>query len=78
MTRAPNELRPAPPSCVLSIPGDATGLVPPDGIEHDGTMAHTIPFQDLMHDNFCWGCGADNPDGLQLKSRWDAGAWRAS
>jgi acyl-coenzyme A thioesterase PaaI-like protein len=27
-------------------------------------------FQDQMHDNFCWGCGADNPDGLQLKSRW--------
>lgn len=24
-----------------------------------------------MHDNFCFGCGADNPDGLQLKSRWD-------
>ena len=24
-----------------------------------------------MHDNFCWGCGPDNPDGLQLKSRWD-------
>lgn len=23
-----------------------------------------------MHDNFCWGCGADNPDGLQLKSVW--------
>jgi len=35
-------------------------------------MAHTIPFQDLMHDNFCWGCGADNPDGLQLKSEWRA------
>ena len=30
------------------------------------------PFQDLMHDNFCWGCGADNPDGLQLKSEWRA------
>ena len=28
-------------------------------------------FQDQMHDNFCWGCGADNPDGLQLKSAWD-------
>ena len=27
-------------------------------------------FQDQMHDNFCWGCGADNPDGLHLKSRW--------
>ena len=28
-------------------------------------------FQDAMKDNFCWGCGADNPDGLQLKSHWD-------
>jgi acyl-coenzyme A thioesterase PaaI-like protein len=28
-------------------------------------------FQDRMRDNFCWGCGADNPDGLQLKSRWE-------
>lgn len=28
-------------------------------------------FQDLMTDNFCWGCGADNPDGLHLKSEWD-------
>jgi hypothetical protein len=24
--------------------------------------------QDQLVDNFCWGCGADNPDGLQLKS----------
>jgi acyl-coenzyme A thioesterase PaaI-like protein len=33
---------------------------------------HSIAFfQDQMHDNFCWGCGADNPDGLQLKSSWD-------
>lgn len=29
------------------------------------------PFQDRMHDNFCFGCGADNSDGLQLKSAWD-------
>jgi acyl-coenzyme A thioesterase PaaI-like protein len=28
-------------------------------------------FQDQMRDNFCWGCGADNPRGLQLKSHWD-------
>jgi acyl-coenzyme A thioesterase PaaI-like protein len=27
-------------------------------------------FQDLIHDNFCFGCGADNPDGLQIKSVW--------
>jgi acyl-coenzyme A thioesterase PaaI-like protein len=30
-----------------------------------------VAFQDLMHDNFCWGCGADNPDGLRLKSWWE-------
>lgn len=29
-----------------------------------------VAFQDRMHDNFCFGCGADNPDGLHLKSRW--------
>ena len=28
-------------------------------------------FQDQMQDNFCFGCGADNPDGLQIKSSWD-------
>jgi len=27
-------------------------------------------FQDLMRDNFCFGCGSDNPDGLQIKSVW--------
>src|SRR4051794_41774533 len=32
---------------------------------------HSDAFQDRMHDNFCFGCGADNPDGLQLKSAWD-------
>jgi acyl-coenzyme A thioesterase PaaI-like protein len=34
--------------------------------------ASRIPdaFQDLMAFNHCWGCGADNPDGLRLKSRW--------
>lgn len=28
-------------------------------------------FQDQMRDNYCWGCGADNPAGLHLKSYWD-------
>ena len=28
-------------------------------------------FQDQIRGNFCFGCGADNPDGLQLKSGWD-------
>ena len=27
--------------------------------------------QDQMRDNYCWGCGADNPSGLHLKSYWD-------
>jgi acyl-coenzyme A thioesterase PaaI-like protein len=27
--------------------------------------------QDRIQDNNCWGCGADNPDGLHLKSYWD-------
>lgn len=27
-------------------------------------------FQDLMLDNHCWGCGANNAAGLQLKSEW--------
>lgn len=39
-------------------------------------------FQDAMQGNYCWGCGADNPDGLQLKSRWDGersiAEWSAS
>jgi len=29
-------------------------------------------FQDLMPFNHCWGCGAENPAGLRLKSRWSA------
>ncbi len=29
------------------------------------------PIQDQMKDNYCWGCGADNPAGLHLKSYWD-------
>ena len=27
--------------------------------------------QDRIRDNYCWGCGADNPSGLHLKSYWD-------
>jgi acyl-coenzyme A thioesterase PaaI-like protein len=30
-----------------------------------------VVIQNLVRDNVCWGCGADNPDGLQLKSTWD-------
>jgi acyl-coenzyme A thioesterase PaaI-like protein len=30
----------------------------------------SVAFQDRMVDNYCWGCGADNPAGLQLKSEW--------
>jgi len=28
-------------------------------------------FQDSMGSNVCFGCGADNPDGLQIKSYWE-------
>ena len=28
-------------------------------------------FQDHMPGNVCFGCGAENPDGLQIKSFWD-------
>lgn len=31
-----------------------------------------LAFQDQMQGNFCFGCGADNPDGLQIKSHWQA------
>jgi acyl-coenzyme A thioesterase PaaI-like protein len=45
-------------------------------------MADVVAFQDAMRDNFCWGCGADNHDGLQLKSEWDGegtiARWRPS
>ncbi len=27
--------------------------------------------QDLISHNHCYGCGPDNPDGLQIKSYWD-------
>ena len=28
-------------------------------------------FQDYIHGNVCFGCGKDNPDGLQIKSYWE-------
>jgi acyl-coenzyme A thioesterase PaaI-like protein len=28
-------------------------------------------FQDHMPGNVCFGCGAENPDGLQIKSYWE-------
>ncbi len=28
-------------------------------------------FQDAMPGNHCWGCGAGNDDGFQIKSYWD-------
>ena len=28
-------------------------------------------FQDHMPGNVCFGCGAENPEGLQIKSYWD-------
>jgi len=34
-------------------------------------MTNQTAFQDEMRDNYCWGCGTDNPAGLHLKSYWD-------
>ena len=34
-------------------------------------MPDPVAIQDQIPDNHCWGCGADNPDGLHLKSYWD-------
>ena len=31
-------------------------------------------FQDMMADNHCWGCGAENDAGLRIKSYWDGEA----
>ena len=28
-------------------------------------------FQNYMHSNICFGCGQNNPDGLQIKSYWE-------
>jgi len=28
-------------------------------------------FQDQVQGNYCWGCGAENPKGLHLKSYWE-------
>lgn len=32
-----------------------------------------VAIQDQIPGNYCWGCGADNPEGLQLKSFWIGG-----
>ena len=33
---------------------------------------HTLHYvQDYMGDNVCFGCGAHNPEGLQIKSYWE-------
>jgi acyl-coenzyme A thioesterase PaaI-like protein len=31
----------------------------------------TIPIQDRIPHNHCYGCGPENPDGMQIKSYWD-------
>jgi len=36
-----------------------------------GHARRDVAIQDQMTGNHCWGCGADNPEGLQLKSFWD-------
>jgi acyl-coenzyme A thioesterase PaaI-like protein len=30
-----------------------------------------IPIQDRIPHNHCYGCGPENPDGMQIKSHWD-------
>jgi acyl-coenzyme A thioesterase PaaI-like protein len=35
------------------------------------TGAAAVAIQDRMRDNWCWGCGSDNPEGLHLKTYWD-------
>jgi len=34
-------------------------------------MEEQPAFQDLIEDNYCWGCGPHNAEGLQIKSRWE-------
>lgn len=34
------------------------------------TVSTTPSFQSQIPDNFCFGCGADNPDGLRIQSFW--------
>ncbi|MGB1320497.1 MAG: PaaI family thioesterase [Vibrio gallaecicus] len=33
-------------------------------------MTKPMMFQDQIPNNHCYGCGAENPDGLQIKSYW--------
>jgi acyl-coenzyme A thioesterase PaaI-like protein len=33
-------------------------------------MSDTTAFQDRIGENYCFGCGPDNPEGLQIKSYW--------
>jgi acyl-coenzyme A thioesterase PaaI-like protein len=39
-----------------------------------GTIGGVAVIQDQIPNNYCWGCGADNEDGLQLKSHWEGDA----
>ena len=34
-------------------------------------MTDSAVFQDYLPGKVCFGCGADNPQGLQIKSRWE-------
>lgn len=34
-------------------------------------MGQTTYFQEHLEDNICFGCGNQNPDGLQIKSYWE-------
>jgi acyl-coenzyme A thioesterase PaaI-like protein len=46
------------------------GVVPPIGLGQYGCMEDAA-IQEQLQGNYCWGCGADNPSGLHLKSYWD-------
>ena len=42
-----------------------------DNLQESDLSGKQRAFQDQMSDNLCFGCGSENPDGLQIKSFWD-------
>lgn len=39
--------------------------------EAERSWESPLAFQDRMRDNYCWGCGPLNSDGLRIQSRWE-------
>ncbi len=37
---------------------------------NENALTNTVAVQDLMHIKTCFGCGAENAHGLQLKTHW--------